>query len=351
MNNQEILDKATSKVAVYNPIEQGIALMLEKHGHVLTTPPVVRDDPKALKAAKSNRMELVKFRTTLDDVRKSEKAESLAYGRLVDSEAKRIQAIADPIELAYSAVIDAEEKRLEAIRQEALELERQRVASHRARIQTIKDMREAANMARTVERVEYLLTRIPECMNETFEEFQGEALDTYREVSKHIEDMLAAKVEARDAAAELARQQVELAKQKAEADRIESERRAAAKLEADAQAAKLKREREAFEAEQAEVRRRQKIETDRIAAQQAELDAQQAAQRAIEEAKAAPIIEPPAAPVVVIVEVDDALVDFGPMRTPEAHELVQAVADKFNVPMFIAAEWIERRFDEIKELT
>lgn len=37
------------------------------------------------------------------------------------------------------------------------------------------------------------------------------------------------------------------------------------------------------------------------------------------------------------------------MSTPEARELIQAIADKFNVPMFVAAEWIERRLDEIKE--
>ena len=103
-----------SKVAVYNPIEAGLALVKEKHGYVLVTPPAV-NTPDLMEAAKKARQELVKFRTTLEATRKAEKEESLNYGRLVDSEARRIQAIVSPMELAYDAAITAEVSRLAAI--------------------------------------------------------------------------------------------------------------------------------------------------------------------------------------------------------------------------------------------
>jgi hypothetical protein len=217
---QEILDApTTSKVAVYNPIEAGIKAMLEKHGKVLTDPPVVTGNAQALAVVKASRLELVKFRTTLEKARKDEKAESLAYGRLVDSEAARIQAFATPLELAYDAIVTAEENRLEAIRQQELEAERQRIAGHRARIQAIKEVRETANMCRTAERVQQLIDGMPTLFDGTFEEFQDEALTAFNEVCTVLGQLLTVKVEAEQAAAELKRQQDELAAQQAEVNR------------------------------------------------------------------------------------------------------------------------------------
>jgi hypothetical protein len=118
MNETEVLDAAAppvvlSKVKVYNPIEEGIALMLKKHGSVLKTPPDV-STPEAMKLAKANEREMVKFRTSIEAARKAEKEESLVYGRLVDSEAKRITLIAAPIEKAYTDAITAWETQEEA---------------------------------------------------------------------------------------------------------------------------------------------------------------------------------------------------------------------------------------------
>lgn len=217
---QEILDAATtSKVAVYNPIAAGIKAMLEKHGKVLTDPPVVTGNAQALATVKASRQELVKFRTALEKARKEEKAESLAYGRLVDSEAARIQAYATPLELAYDAIVTAEEERLEKIRQAEIEAERQRIAGHRARIQAIKDVRETANMCRTAERVQQLIDGMPALFEGTFEEYQDEALTAFNEVCTVLGQLHSVKVEAEAQAAELKRQQDELAAQQAEANR------------------------------------------------------------------------------------------------------------------------------------
>lgn len=217
---QEILDApTTSKVAVYNPIEAGIKAMLDKHGSVLTSPPVVTGNAKALATVKASRQELVKFRTTLEKARKDEKAESLAYGRLVDSEAARIQAFATPLELAYDKIVTAEEERLEKIRQDELEAERQRIAGHRARIQTIKDVRETANMCRTAERVQQLIDGMPALFEGTFEEYQDEALAAFNDVCTVLGQLHDTKVEAEAQAAELQRQREELAVQQAEVNR------------------------------------------------------------------------------------------------------------------------------------
>lgn len=219
-DQQEILDAATtSKVEVYNPIAAGIKAMLEKHGKVLTDPPVVTGNAQALATVKANRQELVKFRTALEKARKEEKAESLAYGRLVDSEAARIQAYATPLELAYDAIVTAEEERLEKIRQAELEAERQRIAGHRARIQAIKDVRETANMCRTAERVTQLVDGMPALFEGSFEEFQAEAETAFNEVCTVLQQLHDTKVEAEAQAAELRRQQEALAAQQAEINR------------------------------------------------------------------------------------------------------------------------------------
>lgn len=114
-----------SAVKVYNPIEEGIALMLEKHGHVLKAPPDV-STATGMETARKGRKEMVSFRTTLEKVRKAEKESSLRYGQLVDSEAKRITGIAGPIEKAYDDAITAweerEEKRKVALSQRVEEI-------------------------------------------------------------------------------------------------------------------------------------------------------------------------------------------------------------------------------------
>jgi hypothetical protein len=309
--NQEVFDAPKlSAVKIYNPIEQGIALMLEKHGHVLAAPPVVKGDPAALAQAKEGRKELVKFRTSLEKARKEEKAESLAYGRLVDSEAARIQAIATPLELAYAAPIEAEEKRLADIREAELEAERQRIAGHRARIQEIKDVRATAAMCRTSERLQVLIDGMPARLAESFGEFQEEAEAAYNEAVAALQQMHEAKVEAEKQALELKRQQEELARQRAEQE---------------AQAAAL-------------------------AAQQAEIEAQKAA-------LAAPIVE-----VVQVIEVPAPApspeVEAEPVKSealpeaaaPSAQQLVQAVAETFGVTLREARGWLIERAAEITVL-
>lgn len=265
MSDQEVLEEPVlSKVAVFNPIEQGIALLMEKHGSVLTTPPDV-STAKAMEAAKRNRTEMVKFRTAIEAARKTEKEESLTYGRLVDSEAKRITLIAAPIEKAYDDAITAEEKRLEAIRQAGIEAERRRIAGHKARIQSIKDVRETANLCRTSARLQQLIDGMPAMVVQDFEEFNDEAMTAFNEVCTVLGQLHTAKVEQEVAAAELVRQQAELARQRAEQERIDREARelrekqeAEDKARRDAEAAALKKQAEELAAREAAVANRER---------------------------------------------------------------------------------------------
>lgn len=211
-----------SAVKVYNPIEAGIALMLKKHGDVLVTPPDV-STATALKATKANLTEMVKFRTSIEAARKAEKEESLVYGRLVDSEAKRITAIAAPIEKAYSDAITAEETRLENLRIAELEAERVRITGHKARIQAIKDVRETANLCRTSARLQQLIDGMPAHMEKPFEEFQDEALTAFNEVCTVLGQLLEAKVAQEQQAAELKARTDAIAVREAELLRRERE--------------------------------------------------------------------------------------------------------------------------------
>lgn len=362
---QKVLDAPKSAVKIYNPIEEGISLMLEKHGHVLRTPPAVTGNPEALAQAKEGRKELAKFRTRLEGARKEAKAESLAYGRLVDSEAARIQAIATPLELAYAAPIEAEEKRLEAIREAELEAERQRVAGHRARIQGIREVRETGAMCRTSDRLKQLIDGMPARLSEPFEEFQAEAEEAYSETTAMLQQLHAAKVEAESQAAELKRQQEDLARQCAEqAARELADRQARAAEEAAAQA-KRKAEEDELAQRKAEFERQrvssiavQEAQLAVLTMKQEELDRMLTSERnrnkaiaAIreEEAQAAQQAEAEAPTPAPEVEAVPAKTEALPeAAAPSAQQLVQAVAETFGVTLREARGWLVERAAEIE---
>ena len=337
---QEILDAPKSVVKIYNPIEEGISLMLKKHSHVLHTPPAVTGNPEALAQAKEGRKELAKFRTRLEKARKEEKADSLAYGRLVDSEAARIQAIATPLELAYSAPIEAEEKRLETIREAEIEAERQRIAGHRARIQVIREVRETGAMCRTADRLKQLIDGMPVRLTEPFEEFQAEAEEAYSETMTALQQLHAAKVEAEAQALELKRQQEELARQRAE--------EAAAQAKRKAEEEDFARQRAEFEQQKEKTRMEQEAQARAIAAQQAEIEAQKAALAA----PVAPVIEaieaPEPAPAPEVEAVPVKTESLPEAAAPSAQQLVQAIAEMFGVTLREARGWLVERAAEIE---
>lgn len=92
----------------YSPIEAALEDLKSRHLNVV----IDVSTKEGMKKAKEGRAELKAVRIRLDNARKEEKEESLNYCRFVDSEAKRIQLILDPMEEAYDKAIKAEEKRI-----------------------------------------------------------------------------------------------------------------------------------------------------------------------------------------------------------------------------------------------
>jgi hypothetical protein len=188
---------------------------------------------------------LVTVRTGIENRRKELKAPILALGTLVDNEAKRLTALAQPRELELQKdrdAYDAEQAKLAAAKK-----------AEEDRLEAIKVAERAAALQVRVDRAVALggipnLGWLTAITDEAF--------------AVHITELETAKVE-RDAAAKLA------AEQKAEADRIEAERVAAERKAAD-EAAETKRKADAAEA--TERNRLQDIEDARRAAEQAEID-------------------------------------------------------------------------------
>lgn len=358
-----------SRVKAYNPIEAGIALMLDKHGEVLKVAPDV-STPKALKLAKENRQEMVKFRTTVEAVRKTSKAEALAYGRLVDSEAERITAIAAPIEKAYTDAIEAQERReqarkdaltlrIEEIRAtpmrmlgkeiarieqaiealgtlpadfqefqaqaeqvaadalttlqsmaekerelqrqrdalEAQRIEQERVQAIRSKIATITELLVTAQMCRTADRVQRLVDRCKSIApDETFQELQGEAVAEHARVLGILESIQSAKADAEKQAADLAAQ------------------------------------REAQEARELELRQREAAAAPVVISVAPAVQPEPPAPEAIDVPVPAVVESTPLAIELIAVAHDTA--------PPTAEEIIEVIADHFDVAPDIARFWI-----------
>ena len=219
----------------YSKIEAGILEVKSKFEGVVYEV----TSTAGMKDAKDARKILKDLRIQVDKAREEEKAESLAYGRKVDTEAKRITSIIEPIEKHIDAQIKVEEDRKEAEKQARIEAERERL-----RLLAEQKLAEEKRI-------------------------QEEALAEQRRL---------AEIEAK-------KQAEEAAKLKAERDALEAEKR---KLEEEK--LKIQREQERIEAEKraeierAEMAKRQeleRIEREKIMAQQ-KIDAEK---RRVEEEK------------------------------------------------------------------
>jgi hypothetical protein len=233
-----------------------------------------------------------KYRTDLEKKRQEIKAPALAYGKLIDSEAKRITAellkIEEPLSEAKK-VIDDEKKRRKAAVIERIE----------AKIQHIKDI-PMNSMNSTVEEIEQLIADLKddECLDcgeltsraliaRTNTTLQLESIRDQKVIAKaEAEQAEIDRIEREKAEAELAEQREAMAKQQREMDERqaklqaeEHQRQAAIKAEEEA---KLKAEQQAkFEAEakeRAEIEARERLERE-------EAERKAAEEKAAEEAR------------------------------------------------------------------
>lgn len=228
----------TTAIEKYSPTEAALVDLEARYKgivFIVTTPKGMQDANAAYKDINTHSI-------TLEKVRVAEKAESLAYGRLVDSEAKRIADKLDALRLPIKAMIETETKREQREREARVKAEQDRILTEQAAAKAAEEKRMAearAEIAR--QQAEVTAARRAQA--------EADEADRQARLAREAEE---AKVKAiRDA---------EEARLKAERDRIDAEARAVAEAQRKAQAeadAKARAEREAEEAKRREEQRRQ----------------------------------------------------------------------------------------------
>lgn len=284
----------STQIAEYSATEAGLSeLRTRFHGMTwdLST-------TKGDKEARGARLELVSLRTSLEAERKKIKAPALAYCKQIDAEADRITGEIKTLESPIDALIKADEKRRADEKAERDRIERERVSAIQERMAAIRSA--------PMEMVGKKSAEIREALDELsamtvdgalFEEFelqaQGDRADAVKALTKMYEAVIAQEAEA----ARIKTEREELAQQQAEQRRIEAE--AVAERRAQEEADRVRREAEeaAFrenmaaqmKAQQAEIHRQQAVaraEADELERKQEAFRQEQEAARLVVEAKA-----------------------------------------------------------------
>ncbi len=252
-------ESTASAVAEYSPIAAGLAECRQRYAGVVYDMRSTKGNDEARRARK----ELVTLRTSLEAKRKELKAPLLAQAKLLDDEAKRITGELLALEEPIDAQIKADEARREEERKAREEAERQRVAAIRERIAEITAQPAKAARLRTSVLMLTALDTLAEVeiTDADFEEFADEARAAQSTALAAMREMLAG-----------------LQAQEAEAARLKAEREALARAEQEAAARRAEEERIAREQREAEEAR---LRAEREALARAEAEA--AARRAEEE--------------------------------------------------------------------
>ena len=240
------------------------------------------DDEAGFKMVHEARMVVKNHRVAVEKKRVNLKAGALEYGRKVDSEAKRIIGLLEPIEAHLQTEEDKVTKEKERIRTQKILKEQERVAGIRAKIEglrqlaTIKPTMTAAAITSRMDNVADIIID-----DETFMEFKEEAETIRNETWNKLRQLEKDRSEWEE----------EQAKAKAEAERLEKVRK-----EQEAEAAKLKiahdkidAEKAALEAEKAaEAQNKRQAEFEKQALENARIAAEKnAAEKILREAREA----------------------------------------------------------------
>lgn len=366
---RENIQHVETALSEFDKISAGLAELRQRHPvdvviDVTTT--------KGMKEAVAARAAWRDPRIAVEKARKAAKAPVLALGKDIDARAAYITTALLEGESNYDDQIKAEEKRKEDEKAAKAEAERVRVEAIQSRI--ANDIRLAAtkSVGASAETIAVVIEDVSAILiDESFEEFQGQAQIAKDETLDKLRAMHTAAVAAEAEAArikaeqeaeaariaaereELARHRAEQAKRDAEAAeaRAAAEREQAARLAAERaeQEAELKRQREAQEAElraqreaqaavEAAQREERAKEERRIAAERADLEARQ---REAEEARRAELAAKSAAEAKVreaAPQMLDALMQW--QRADESGDKVELANARVSRDIAIAAAHI-----------
>ena len=213
-----------TEIAAYNPTKAALVDLAARYKGLVfevTT-------PKGMAEAKAAYKDINQHSIALEAARKREKEESLAYGRWVDSEAKRISEQLDVLRLPIKDQIETETKREERERQAAIKAEQDRILAEQAAAKAAEEKRMAEERAELARQREAMAAE-QRARDEEARQARLKIEQEQREAREKIEAEERAARAAREEADRIARQarEAEEAKLKAERDRIEAERRAA----------------------------------------------------------------------------------------------------------------------------
>lgn len=267
MQIEELTDgikAVSSEVAKFDSIAAGIAALEKAH------PTDVACDcttTAGMKQAIAGRAAWRAPRIAVEAARKAAKAPVLELGRQIDTFARDLTQKLLAGENNYDDQIKAEEARREQEKAAKAEAERVRVQAHHDRIANDIRLAAARVAGGTSDAISRMLSDVEGlAIDDSFEEFKGLAQAAKDETVEKLRALLEQTIAAEKEAARVK------AEQEAEAQRLKAEREELARLRAEQE------KRDAVEREaQAEAAR---IERERLAAERATLEAEQAAARA-----------------------------------------------------------------------
>lgn len=287
-----IQNESNSEVTVFTPeVKKGAVISFEikpeelkaladRQNILLSTPNISIEDVKVAKR------EVVKYRTSIEKLRKEEKDAALKYGQHVDGLAKEAQKPIALIESKYDEIIDAHEAELERQAAEFARIEAEKTAAEERRIADIEfkimQLNDFLVHASTSEShaIRNLLEQVklmnPDEVN--YMEFREKALEVYNATYLKLSDMLNARMQLeyqwkeaarikkeadeREAAFAIERAKFE-AEKKAQQDRIDTENRILNEKRLETDRAEMNRLNK-IEAERIEKELRSKAEEERI---------------------------------------------------------------------------------------
>lgn len=228
----------TAALAEYGVTDEALAALAKKYAGMRGES---ADDYRALVAGIRDTREL---RVAVETKRKELKADSLAWGRTVDGEAKRITVALDSIEQPMKQLKDGIDAERERIKAEKIAAEKARVAAIQKRLSAIRNI-VLQFPGKSSDELNELCEKLHEVelTVEDFAEFHDEAIDALGSVREQI---VIATDEAEDAEE---RQRLAVAAAEAEKQRREAEHRETmARLEREAAEQKRRDEKAAAEA-------------------------------------------------------------------------------------------------------
>ena len=213
-------------------------------------------------------MELMRARTAIKKTADEVRDDAKKFNAAVIAEEKRLTAIVEAEETRLKALRDAWDAEQERIKREAEEKERARILAAGKRVQEIREFAKLAHECRSSEAVRRIAGRLAEVDMTGFDEFEDEAVKIHAETTQQVEQVLNTRLATEAEAARLKAEREDLERAQAEAKRQSDELAAKQKAEAD----KLAEERAEFARQQQEAEAKVRAAAEEMALQRAEVE-------------------------------------------------------------------------------